>query len=183
MQNQVVRFPAILRGIAVLLALVFSATVGHGQIFISNFTAGTIGEYNFDGTPVNPALITGLSGPWSMAASSDNLFVAFSTSGTVSKYNFNGSAVNTSLITGLDNPSGIAVFGSDLFVSSAGSNTISLYNLDGVFLSSFPVGGGYLGGLTVAIPEPATYAMLLGATTLLVIILKRRYWSASPCLS
>ncbi len=40
-----------------------------GQIFVTSQNSGTIGEYNYDGTPVNSALVSGLSGPDGLAAS------------------------------------------------------------------------------------------------------------------
>jgi hypothetical protein len=35
-----------------------------------------VGEYNYDGTPVNASLITGLSNPSAIALSQSDLFVA-----------------------------------------------------------------------------------------------------------
>ena len=34
-----------------------------GDIYVANFTSGTIGEYTMDGTTVNTALVSGLTGP------------------------------------------------------------------------------------------------------------------------
>ena len=43
-----------LAALFVIAAVAFDATA-QGQIFVTNRSIGTIGEYNLDGTPVNPA--------------------------------------------------------------------------------------------------------------------------------
>jgi hypothetical protein len=167
----------IFRRLCAVLSVTFLFSIGYGQIFVSNFSNGTIGEYNLDGTLENATFISGLEGPWSLAASSSNLFVALPSSGSISKYNLDGSVANPALITGLSNPTGLTVFGSDLFVSFADTGLISLYNLDGTPLNPSLIAGiGQLGGIAVvtAIPEPSTYSALLGAATLGVVILRRR---------
>jgi hypothetical protein len=41
--------------------------ISGNDLFVGDFGSGTIGEYNLDGTPVNPSLITGLQNPVSIA--------------------------------------------------------------------------------------------------------------------
>jgi hypothetical protein len=38
-----------------------------GHLFVADYTAGTVAEYSTNGTRINPALITGLSGPIGIA--------------------------------------------------------------------------------------------------------------------
>jgi len=167
-----------LRRLLVVFALAAGAVAVRGQVFISNFCAGTIGEYNLDGTPINPTLIKGLKGPWSLAASDSDLFIAFSSSGSVGKYTFDGSLVNADLITGLKKPTGLALYGSELLVASGcGGGDIGLYDLNGQVLHT-PVPPGFCrieGATTVtAIPEPGAYAAIFGIATLGFVLLQRR---------
>ena len=71
---------------------------------------GTIGKYNLDGTPVNPAFITGLSNPLDLAAFGGNLYVVNNGTNSVGEYDAaTGAAINAALITGLNDPQGIAI--------------------------------------------------------------------------
>jgi hypothetical protein len=93
------------------------------DIFVSNSSTGTIGEYTTSGATVNASLISGLNAPAGIAVSGSNLFIANFASGitpadngTVGEYTTSGATVNASLISGLNGPTGIAVSGSDLLV-------------------------------------------------------------------
>jgi hypothetical protein len=70
------------------------------QIFVTNYDAGTIGEYTTSGVPVNPAPITGLNGPVGIAVSGEDLFVTNLFGSTVGKYTTSGVPVDPALITG-----------------------------------------------------------------------------------
>src|SRR5438477_4028466 len=86
----------------VLLAFLLSRAQA-GEIFVSNFRGGTIGEYDAStGATINPALVSGLSSPSGLALAGGNLFVASPGRGTVGKYTTSGATVNASLISGLD---------------------------------------------------------------------------------
>ena len=56
-----------------IMALGLSAGAGlmpataHGQIFVTNGAAGTIGEYTTSGATVNASLVSGLNGPIGIA--------------------------------------------------------------------------------------------------------------------
>src|SRR5450759_2224415 len=104
---------------AVLLGLL-SMNAAHAQIFVTNYSAGTIGEYNTSGGTVDASLVSGLSFPLGIAVDGSNLFVTnpidFT---TIGKYTTSGATVNASLVSGLAiNPVGLAVSGSDLFVTN-----------------------------------------------------------------
>jgi threonine/homoserine/homoserine lactone efflux protein len=59
---------------------------------------------------VNPALISGLADPVSIALSGSDLFVV-NQAGSVGEYTTAGATVNAALITGLNGPVGIAIGG------------------------------------------------------------------------
>ena len=114
--------------------LTMPATARCGLIFVGNRNndapgAGTIGEYTTSGATVNPALVSGLSEPVSLAVSGGNLFVLNSFTGTVGKYTTSGAVVNPALVS-VNLPNSIAVSAGNLFVSGGtfGSGTIGVYN-------------------------------------------------------
>jgi hypothetical protein len=96
-----------------------------GQLlFVTNPTAGTIGEYDATtGAAINPSLITGLDQPGAIAVSGSDIFVcsinSATTTGIVGEYTTSGQTVKASLISGFDYPTNaIAISGSNLFVDS-----------------------------------------------------------------
>ena len=109
--------------LAVLLGLLSHNAARADLIFVTEPGNGTIGEYTTAGAPVNPALISGLSGPNGIAVSGSDLFVVNQTLGTIGEYTTSGATVNPTLISGLSLPYGIAVSGSDLFVSDSNNGT------------------------------------------------------------
>lgn len=127
----------------------------HGQIFVSDYANGTIGEYNLNGTVVNSSLVTGISnGPWDMALSGSDLYVAMDNYNRVDKYTLNittGTVISsdTSLITGLSYTSGITISGTHLFVSSAGG-WVGEYNLDGTPVNTTLITAGSPYGVVVS---------------------------------
>ena len=143
-------------------ALCCAGTV-RAQIFEANYGNGTVGEYDFNGTPINGSLISGLSSPVGIASDGNgHLFVVNSGSGTIGEYTTSGQTVNASLVSGLNFPQGIALDGQgDLFVvASYGSHgTIGEYTTSGVTLNdslitglAYPTGLAFGGGnLFVAI--------------------------------
>jgi hypothetical protein len=111
-------------------------TVSNGFVYVPNYAGGTSGagsiaKYTTSGTLVNSSLITGLTGPWSLAESGGQLFVGTYTngvsgSGTIGLYNATtGTAINPSLITGLSAPFSLTLDGANLFVQTFDSNSAS----------------------------------------------------------
>ncbi len=101
--------------------------VSDDDIFVLNFSAGTVGEYTTSGATVNASLVTGLNYPRGIALSGGDLFVT-TAGGTISEYTTAGVLVNASLVSGLSEPAGIAVAGGDLFVANESGGTIGEYN-------------------------------------------------------
>ena len=62
------------------------------QIFVSNHGNGTVGEYDFNGTPINATLAVGLIAPVGIVASGTNIFVTDSGT-TVKSYSTTGDLV------------------------------------------------------------------------------------------
>ena len=142
-----------------------SAARAGGTIFETNLFVETVGEYTTSGATVNPALISGLSGPIGIAVSGSDLFVANQDSGTIGEYTTSGATVNAALISGLDLPFGIALSGADLFVANLGGGTIGEYTTAGATVNpalisglSEPVGIAISGS---SVPEAFTWVMSL----------------------
>jgi hypothetical protein len=127
------------------LLTLFLATLlagqAHGQIYVVNQSAGTVGKYNLDGTTVNASLITGLSYPSAIAASGGNLFVG--SGGFVGVYNAStGATINASLVPWFGVPADIAVSGENLFAAEDIQSFITESNATtGAFVNGFSIGG------------------------------------------
>jgi hypothetical protein len=77
-----------------------------GDLFVTEYTGDCIGEFDAsNGATIKQFLVSGLSGPWGLAASASDLFV--NNAGKVSEYTLQGGLVNPSLITGLASPQGV----------------------------------------------------------------------------
>jgi hypothetical protein len=106
----------------------------NGQLLVQN--SNSICAYNFDGTVLNSAFITGLSNPQGIATSGTNLYVVNFGNGTIGKYNLDGTIVTASLISGLNGPQGIAISGTNLYVASFFGNAVGKYSTSGAVLNS-----------------------------------------------
>ena len=49
--------------------------VSGSDLFVANYSTGTIGEYTTSGATVNASLVSGLNDPYGIAVSGSNLFV------------------------------------------------------------------------------------------------------------
>jgi streptogramin lyase len=105
------------------LLIIFLGTLlagqAHGQIFVTNSTSNTVGEYDAaTGATINSALVSGLNGPTGIAVSGGNLWVYNLFAGTIGEYNATtGATVNASLVSGLGNTYFMALSGGNLFVT------------------------------------------------------------------
>lgn len=151
------------------LAGPMSIAVSGSDMFVANFGGNTIGRYNATtGAVINANFITGLQGPWQLAVSGSNLYVANRNSTTVGLYDAGtGATVNATFITTSGSVRGVALSGSSLFVAT--NTTIGVYNattgtaINASFLSGF----ADVNYVAVApIPEPSTYAALVGLAAL-----------------
>jgi len=145
--RSVKRLTTVAAATQVLLAFFLLSRAQAGEIFVSNFVGGTIGEYDASTrATINPALVSGLRFPSGLALAGRNLFVAFLGHGTVGKYTTSGATVNASLISGVDGATDVVVSKGNLFVSSFNGNRIGKYTttgatVDASFISvSVPLG-------------------------------------------
>lgn len=101
--------------------------VAGGVLFVSNYGAGSITTYDAaTGATLDPALITGLSGPLGIALSGDgtNLFVANRDGNTIGLFPAAGGGGDPSFIDlGLSGPSGLAVMDSLQLTSAVSRKT------------------------------------------------------------
>ena len=159
----------IVTGLTICAALWAMPGTAHAQIFVANNGSATIGEYTTSGATVNASLVSGLNNPSGIAASGGDLFIANVGNGTIGEYTTLGGTVNASLVSGLNSPEGIAVSGGDLFVANYYGGTIGEYTTSGATLNASLVSGlgGPIGLAVEDVPEPSTWAMLLGGLGLL----------------
>lgn len=88
--------------------------VYNGNIYVSNYFAGTISEFTVGGSIVNLNFISGLSFPTGIVVSDGNLFIATQENdtggpGKIGEYSLSGAPINPNLITGLPGPAGLAI--------------------------------------------------------------------------
>ena len=110
-------------------ALALLAPAARAQLFVADACGGRVGEYNLDGTPLNPNLITGLVSPSSLAVIGNILFVYDSGTEALGEYQISvatATAINPALLTvggdwGTQIPQ-LAVAGNNLFVQVANAD-------------------------------------------------------------
>lgn len=102
------------------------ATPAHGQIYVSDYVNGTVGEYSLDGTTVNASLITGLTQPAGLALFGNHLYVIVhgdDTNGTVAVYDATtGAVLKPLLITAPQFPEVLAISRGNLYLVSPGAS-------------------------------------------------------------
>jgi len=87
-----------------------SMAIDGTNLFVALFLNNRVAEYSTTGRIITTNLITGLNGPYGLAADGQgHLFVASYNSGTVAEYTTSGALINPSLITGLNAPVALAV--------------------------------------------------------------------------
>jgi len=131
-----------------------SIAVSGGNLFVTNWQTGTVGEYNATtGATVNASLVTGLDSPEGIAISGNDLFVT-EQNNLIGEYTTSGAVVNASLISDPGAPTGIAISGDDLFVT----NYSSRYNS----ISEYTTGGGTVNASLVTGLESSQALAVLG---------------------
>jgi glutamine cyclotransferase len=154
--------------------------VSGNDLYVADGVHG-VGEYNATtGAAINFINTHSLSTE-GLAISGNNLYVACWTSGTVGEYNATtGETINASLITGLDNPRSVAVLGNMLYVPDYYTGTVGEYNATTgeAINTSFITGLGYGGVQSIiavsAVPEPSTYAAIMGLASVGFVMFRRR---------
>jgi hypothetical protein len=144
-----------------------------GNLYIAVLD-GNVYEYNTSGTQLN--VFSNGSNPFGITSNGTDLFVNSQVSNTVNEFTLGGTFVTTLVAATDPNPQGMWVNGTTLYVASWGANTIKEYstvngNLLGTFLSPGP--DGHIVDVSV-VPEPSTWAMLLGGLGLLAFCVRMR---------
>lgn len=168
-------------GVTAVIGIAISPT--NGNIYVTT-TGGKVGEYTTAGVTVNASLITGLTDPANLAiqTSTGNLFITENSNGAsgagfVGEYSSTGSVVNANLITSLDEPYDIAFDPNNgyLDIAEYSGGRISQYTPAGVLVNGSLLSIGGVDGLAFApVPEPADFALLVGAGLLGVVGFRRR---------
>jgi hypothetical protein len=155
------------------------------DLYITNNSAGTVGEYTTAGTTVSaniltgPALSTSVSsgityGPNAMAISGSNLYITDSDNGTVYQLPTTG-GTPTAIVTGLNVPQGIATNGTDLFVTcfnDSNKGIVSEYTTSGTIVNTSlitgfsGIDGGFGGAAGIALFGSSLYVVDNGAGTI-----------------
>src|SRR5918994_929963 len=129
------------RGAVIFLAALLAAALAFapradGFVYWTNFTSGTIGRANLNGTGANQSFITGanandLDG---VAVDATHVYWAnFNTGLSIGRANLNGTGANNSFISGVSDPCGVAVDGSHVYWANQlpAAGTIGRANLNG----------------------------------------------------
>ena len=130
-----------LRSSAVASFALMLASSAQAQIFVSDWRAGLVGEYNASGAAINAHFASGLVGPYSITWDGlGNLFVA--DDHVIREYSISGTTVNASLISGLPDTWGIACDGNGhLFVSLSESGSVAEYTTAGAVVNATLISG------------------------------------------
>jgi hypothetical protein len=132
----------------------------------SDDSGSEISEYNaLTGAVENSTLVTGLVDTYGLAISGNDLFVSSYGGGTIGEYTTAGATIDASLVTGIpDGADGLAVADNTIYVSDI--FRVEMYSVSNGDLI------GTISGLEEAdsvavVPEPSTWALLLGGLGLL----------------
>ena len=121
------------------LSYPYGLAISSGNLYVSDYSAGTISEYNAtSGTMENASVLsTPLNSPEGITISGSNLYaLSFTSEGPpvaqIGEYTLSGSTVNATLVTNLTNiPHFLAASGSNLYVTNyggVGGGSIGVYN-------------------------------------------------------
>ncbi len=155
------------------------------DLYVSSWTS--VNVYNATtGAEVGGApLISGLDNVRGLAVNGNDLYVVDGVDGTVTEYNATtGKEIgHKPLISGLEDPRQIVYLDGDIYVSDVGTNSITEYDATtGKEISCTPLVGGasnpydfiITSDPATPVPEPSTWAMLLGGLLLFIYIRRAR---------
>lgn len=144
-------------------------------IYVANFGAGTVNEYNSTTGAINTGFTPiSLSNVANVALSGSTLYVGtFTGSGTIGTYNMvNGAAINANLVTGINQMEGMVVSGNAIYVTSFGSGVLAYDATTGAALAGFsapavsgPRGIAISGNRLYVVSTSTDSVVVLNATT------------------
>jgi hypothetical protein len=125
--------------------------VSGSDLYVADFSSGTVGQYTTSGTTINPSLITPSGRAYNLAVSGTSLFVISPEAETVYNYTTSGDFVTSWQVTNSSYPTGLAVSGSDVFVTDFGSKTVREYTTTGAIVNNALISGvSALVGMTIS---------------------------------
>lgn len=151
-------------------------TADDNYLYFSDTTNQLIRRANLDGSNVT-SLVTGLTTPYDLAVTANYLYWVDQGANLLQRSDLNGGNVTTLIDSNsLMAPSGIYVTGDAIYFTQL---NLGVYraDLDGSNITQLVTGGAnyrFLDGPVSVVPEPATYAVLLGLTALGLAVLRRR---------
>jgi hypothetical protein len=169
----------------------YGLAISGDTLFVSQATTGTgantIKGYSLTTLSSTPTLTitSGLNVPSGLAVSGNTLYVANNGGGNILTFNATTGASTGTLVSGLTGPQGITVYGSSLFVTGSDGTVKGFDAATGSALSGFTtITGlssphGIVVGEMSAIPEPSTYAAIMGLGAFGFVVWRRRRSSTS----
>lgn len=166
----------------ITLSRAYGIAVSGSNLFVTTSSGGQLGKYStLDGTG-NPFFITSAYGASGIAVSGSTLYVVMNGGTTVATYDADtGATLNSAFITGFAGARGIAVSGSNLFVVDNSNHRVGEFNADtgATINASFITFSNlqYPSGIAVegaAVPEPSTYAAMMGLASVGFVMIRRR---------
>lgn len=148
------------------------------NLYLAQPDTNTLGEYNATtGATINATLLSGLQ-IWGIALSGNNLYVAEPNANVIGEYNATtGATINASLVSlGGGQLTGLALSGNNLYVANAGSiKTVGEYDATtGDAINATLLSGVNGPEFIAVVPEPSTFAMLVGGFGSLLAFRRRR---------
>jgi len=127
---------------------------GLGHLYVA--TGAVIGEYNTDGSVVNPNLIALENPSYSIAFSGGKVYVTTFSSNNVFAFDATTGAVASDFETiTMPAPTGIAICDGYLFIASNSTGRVAKYNMDGSLVNASLISGLSSPVGIVVVPEPS----------------------------
>ena len=114
---------ALTAAVSAVCALALAAPAS-AYVYWTDWSDGTIGRANLDGTDVDQSFISGGAQPFGVTANAQRLYWSNNNTGTIGAAFLDGSAVNQSFATGAGGPWGMAVDSQHLYWANPGGNGI-----------------------------------------------------------
>lgn len=164
-----------------------SLAISGSTLYLADLTMGRVGSYDLsnNGATINADLISAVNAD-RLAISGSILYLSYTFGGysRIGRYDLTDLTNNSNpyyiYVPDTGSVGGLAVYGSTLYVSNYGAGTIDAYDISdantGGSKTTFITGLSGPQNIVVgsAVPEPSTYALLVGVGVLAIAALRRR---------